>query len=59
MTVPVGPFGTMPQEPWHPGKAAKSDQVMQLNCVKVITQPEHERRNKNDSPSRQTIAPSK
>ena len=28
MTVPVSPFRTMPQEPWHPGKGAKSDQVM-------------------------------
>ena len=22
-TEPAGPFGTMPQEPWHPGKDAK------------------------------------
>ena len=35
MTEPVGTFGTMPQEPWHPGKGAKSDLVIQLNCREV------------------------
>ena len=30
MNVQVGSFGTMPKEPWDPGKGAKSDQVMQL-----------------------------
>ena len=33
----------MPEEPWHPRKGAKSDQVMQLNCLEVIKQPEHKR----------------
>ena len=34
---PVGPFGTMLQEPWHSGKGAKSDCVVQLNCGEVRT----------------------
>ena len=37
MTEPAGPFGTMPQEPWHPGKGAKPDRVVQLNCGEVCT----------------------
>ena len=37
MTKPGGPFGTMPQEHWHPGKGAKLDCVIQLNCTKVHT----------------------
>ena len=37
MTKPAGPFGTMPQEPWHPGKDAKPDRVIQLNCGEVRT----------------------
>ena len=32
-----GPFGTMPQEPRHPGKVAKPDRVTQLNCGEVRT----------------------
>ena len=36
-TEPAGPFGTMPQEPWHPGKDAKPDHVIQLNCGEVRT----------------------
>ena len=28
---PAGLFETMPQEPWHPGKGAKPDFVIQLN----------------------------
>ena len=49
MTEPVGPFGTMPQEPWHPGKGAKPDRVIQLDLGKcapmqVIKQPEHGRK---------------
>ena len=36
-TEPAGPFGTMPQEPWHPGKDAKPDRVIQLNCGEVRT----------------------
>ena len=27
----------MPQEPWHPGKDAKPDHVIQLNCGEVRT----------------------
>ena len=33
----TGPFGTMPQEPWHPGKEAKPDRVIQINSKKVCT----------------------
>ena len=33
----AGPFGTMPQKPWHPGKGAKPDCTMQLNCGEVCT----------------------
>ena len=33
----TGPFGTMPQEPWHPGKGAKPDSIIQLNCVELRT----------------------
>ena len=36
-TKPAGPFGTMPPEPWHPGKDAKPDLVIQLNCREVGT----------------------
>ena len=49
-TEPAGPFGTMPQGPWHPGKSAKLHHVIQLNCGEVhthasykIKQPEHGR----------------
>ena len=27
----------MPQEPWHPGKDAKPDRIIQLNCGEVCT----------------------
>ena len=37
MTEPAGPFGTMPQEPRHPGKDSKLDRVIQLNCREVRT----------------------
>ena len=37
LTEPAGPFGTMPQKPCHPGKGAKLDQVIQLNCREVHT----------------------
>ena len=37
MTKPAGPFGTMPQEPWHPEKGAKPDCIIQLNCGEVHT----------------------
>ena len=33
----MGPFGTMPQEPWHLGKGAKRDRVIQLYCGEVHT----------------------
>ena len=36
-TEQAGPFGTMPQEPWHPGKDAKPDCIIQLNCGEVHT----------------------
>ena len=39
-TDPTDPLGTMPQEPWHPGKAAKpdrTDRVIQLNYGEVRT----------------------
>ena len=38
----AGPFGTILQEPWHPGKGAKSDHVIQLNCGKVHTHASYE-----------------
>ena len=37
MTEPAGTFGTMPQEPWHPGKGVELDCVIQLNCGEVCT----------------------
>ena len=37
MIEKAGPFGTTPQELQHPGKGAKSDRVIQLNCGKVRT----------------------
>ena len=48
MTKPAGPFGTMPQEPQHPGKCVKPDHAIQLNCGKctamqVTKQPEQGR----------------
>ena len=36
-TEPVGPFGTMPQKRWHPGKGTKLDRIIQLNCEEVRT----------------------
>ena len=36
-TEPMGPFKTMPHEPWHRGKSAKPDRVIQLNCEEVRT----------------------
>ena len=36
-TKPAGPFRTMPQEPWHLGKDAKPNCVIQLNCGEVRT----------------------
>ena len=36
-TEPADPFGTMPQEPWHPGKDVKVDRVVQLSCGEVCT----------------------
>ena len=37
MTKSAGPIGTMPQEPWHPGKVAKVDPIIQLNCGEACT----------------------
>ena len=34
---PTGLFGTMPQEPWRPGKGTKPDRVIQLKCGEVRT----------------------
>ena len=55
----------MPQESWHPGKSAKPDHIIQLNCGEVRTHASHKKnqemgelqlpRNKNDPPFRQTI----
>ena len=36
-TEPAGPFGTMPQQPWHPGKGDKPGRIIQLNCGEVCT----------------------
>ena len=33
----AGPFGTLPQEPSHPGKGAKPDCIIQPNCGEVHT----------------------
>ena len=41
MTEPAGPFGTMPWEPWHPGKDAKPDRVIQHKCGEVHTHAIH------------------
>ena len=32
-----GPFGSIPHEPWHPGKGNKLDDVIHLNWGKVYT----------------------
>ena len=32
----------MPQQPWHPGKDAKLDHVIQLNCGEVRTHANYE-----------------
>ena len=54
----------MPQEPWHPGKGAKLDHVIQLNCREAQThvnykEQEHGRTStteeQNDSFFRQTM----
>ena len=47
-TEPADQFGTIPQEPWHPGKDAKPDHVIQSTAGKcapmqVVKQPEHGR----------------
>ena len=42
-TEPAGPFGTMPQGPWHPGKGAKPDCVIWLNCGEVRTHASYKR----------------
>ena len=33
----AGPFGTIPQKPWHLGNSTKLDRVIQFNCGKVQT----------------------
>ena len=47
-TGPVGPFGTIPQEPCNPRKGAKPDYIIQSTMGKcapmqVVKQPEHGR----------------
>ena len=37
MTEPAGSFGTMPEEPWYPGKGAKPNRIIQLNCGEMCT----------------------
>ena len=37
MTEPADPFGTIPQEPWHPGKGAKLDSIIQIKFGEVRT----------------------
>ena len=37
MIEPAGPFGTLQKEPWHPGKGAKPDRIIQLNYGEVHT----------------------
>ena len=37
MTKPVGPFGSMPQELWHPEKGAKLDCVIKHSCGEECT----------------------
>ena len=44
----AGPFGTMPQEPWHPGNDAKLDHIIQsaagkCTAMQVVKQPKHGR----------------
>ena len=47
-TERAGPFGSMPQEPWHSGKGAKADLIALSNStvgkctpMQVIKQPEN------------------
>ena len=42
MTKLVWPFGTMSHGPLHPGKGAKPDSIIQLNCREVRTLAIHE-----------------
>ena len=39
----AGPLETMPQEPWHPGKGARLDHIIQLNCGEVCTHVSYKR----------------
>ena len=63
-TEPMGSFETMQQEPWHLGKDAKPDSVIQSNVwecapMQVIKQSEHGRTSATNkqkwSPFRQTM----
>ena len=36
-TESARPFGTMPQESWHPGKGAKSSRFIKINCGEMHT----------------------
>ena len=42
MAKPGGPFGTMPQESWHPEKGAKPDRIIQLDCGEICTHASYE-----------------
>ena len=42
-TEPAGPFGTMSQKPWHPGKGTKPNHTIQLNCGRVRTRASYKR----------------
>ena len=35
------PFGTIPQKPWHPGRGAKPDCIIHLNCREVCIHASH------------------
>ena len=60
-----GPFVTMPQEPWNPGKGGNPDRIIQLHWGKVRIHASYKSnqnmgelqqlRNKSDSPSRWTV----
>ena len=54
-TEPVGPFGTMSQEPWHPGKGAKPDHVILLNCSEVHIHASHNQHGRTSETFRQTM----
>ena len=64
-TEPAGPFGAMPQEPWHPGKGARvlialsNSTAGKCTLMQVLKKQNMEelqqQRNKPDLPFRQTM----